>query len=234
MFFFKYWKKTFLAYSIFGAILFVTNTIIASLFYSGGSHYDSSNPGYSFMWNYVSDLGRTISLSGDLNSISRIIFTITLSLVGLSVVLYSSVFTDFFKKTTFQNIRITALISGIMYGLCYFIIGYLSLDKYYTIHTTFVIIAGFMRLVAMFLFASLIFKKEDYPNFYAYLYIIYNSIFVLFFILLIFSFFEILLPFLPTCIIGQKLTFYFEAGLYIIQAIGALRYLSKSSSINSY
>ncbi|NHK31093.1 MAG: DUF998 domain-containing protein [Asgard group archaeon] len=205
------------------------NTIIASFFYTGGNHIDPNSPGYSFMWNYVSDLGRTNSLSGELNLVSRIIFTITLSLVGLSAVIYSIVFTEFFKEKKLSSIRIVALISGISYGLCYVIIGYLPLDVLYTPHTTFVITAGFLRLIALFFFALLILKNQNYPNFYAYLYIIYNGFFILFFVFLIFSYFSILLPFLPTCIIGQKLSFYFEAGLYIIQSIGALKYLSASS-----
>jgi hypothetical membrane protein len=230
LYYLRFWKKSFFAYSIFGAILFILNTIIASFFYSGGSQIDPNNPGYSFMWNYVSDLGRVNSLSGELNLVSRVIFTTTLTLVGLSAVLYSIVFTEFFKKTKLPSYRIVALISGILYGLCYVIIGYLPLDVFYEVHTTFVIIAGLLRLIALLFFALLILKEQNYPNFFAYLYIAYNGLFILFFVFLIFSYFDILLPFLPTCIIGQKLSFYFEAGLYTIQSIGALKYLSYTST----
>ena len=154
LFYFRFWKKSFFAYGIFGAILFILNNIIASFFYAGGSHVDPTNPGYSFMWNYVSDLGRVHSLSGELNLVSRIIFTITLTLVGLSAVFFSAAFTDFFKKTKFSSIRYIALISGILYGLCYIIIGYLPLDTLYIFHTTIVIIAGTLRLIAISFFCS--------------------------------------------------------------------------------
>lgn len=116
---FRFWKEAFLAICIFGSFLFLFNNFLASFFYQGGSHADPNNPGYSFMWNYVSDLGRTISISGDLNLISRVIFTVTLVIVGFSAFSYSIVISNFYKRTTLSKQGTVALIFGVLNGIVY-------------------------------------------------------------------------------------------------------------------
>ena len=65
-------------------LIFYTLCIfIAMPFYQGGHLLDSTTNGYNFFRNFVSDLGRTISLSGERNFTSFAIFsTGTLVLLG--------------------------------------------------------------------------------------------------------------------------------------------------------
>ena len=57
-------------------LIFYTICIFgAMLFYQGGHLLDSTTSGYNFFRNFISDLGRTISLSGENNIISYIIFS---------------------------------------------------------------------------------------------------------------------------------------------------------------
>ena len=48
-------------------VLFVVFNIIAVLAYPGSTYRDSLSPGYSFTQNFLSDLGRTVSFSGEVN-----------------------------------------------------------------------------------------------------------------------------------------------------------------------
>lgn len=219
--------------SVFGSFLFLINNFIASFFYRGGSRVDPNNPGYSFLWNYVSDLGIVHSISGELNLVSRIIFTSTLSIVGFSAISFAIVFSNFYKKTTLSKFGTGVLIFGVLNGIDYIIIGFLPVDTLLLAHNVFVFIAFFLKIVLLVLFIITILKDEKYPNVYAYIYLSYLSIFLLFTVFLIFSMFDILVPYLQTSIIGQKMTFYLEAVLYIIQTFGAFRYLKVHSSIIS-
>lgn len=106
----------------------------------------------------------------------------------------------------------------------------MPIDTHLLPHNVFVVFAFFLKVVLLISFIILILKDEKYPNVYAYIYLLYLSIFLLFTVFLIFSLFDILVPYLPTSIIGQKLTFYLEAVLYIIQTFGAFKYLKVHSS----
>ena len=61
---------------------FVILNIIAMLCYSGGTYLDHLNPGYSFAGNFLSDLGRTMSFSGEVNFLSSQLFNMALILSG--------------------------------------------------------------------------------------------------------------------------------------------------------
>ena len=102
----RYWKEAFFVICIFGALQFIVLTIVASFFYAGGSHLNPEDSGYTFVWNYVSDLGRIYSLSGEDNLVSRIMFSSTVTIAGISVILYCIAFTHIFKMKTIPILRI--------------------------------------------------------------------------------------------------------------------------------
>ena len=62
--------------------LFIFLNIISMLSYSGGTYLDNMNPGYSFTHNFLSDLGRTMSFSGEVNFLSAQLFNMSLILGG--------------------------------------------------------------------------------------------------------------------------------------------------------
>ncbi len=159
-FFFRYWREAFLVISICSSFLFLLNNLIASFFYQGGSHVDVNNPGYSFLWNYISDLGMTFSISGELNLVSRIIFTTTLVIVGFAALAFGIVFSDFYKKTNLSKFGTTILVFGVLNGITYMIIGFLPMDIYLLPHNVFVVFAFFFKLVLLILFILTILKDE--------------------------------------------------------------------------
>lgn len=222
-YYFRYWKETFFSICIFGALQFLVMTIVASFFYTGGSHLDPYYNGYTFVWNYVSDLGRTYSLSGNKNLISRIMFSSTVTIAGLSVILYCVAFTHNFKLKTIPILRIIPLIFGILYGLDYILIAYLPVDIFTTAHNFCVLLSCFLKLVTYIFLIVLMIKDQGYSNIYAYILIFQSVLLLLFGIVMLFALRNII-PFTPTCITGQKVLFYLEAVIFTIQAFGALRY----------
>ncbi|MHA1979450.1 MAG: hypothetical protein ACW98I_21300 [Candidatus Hodarchaeales archaeon] len=85
--------------TVIGSIQFLILSIIAMFTYSGGTRLDPMSKGYSFFSNFFSDLGRTISYSGEVNTVSAVIFFITLIGLGLSFLGYFLLIPELFTHT---------------------------------------------------------------------------------------------------------------------------------------
>ncbi len=67
---------------VIGAVVFLLGTITASVFYPGGTQVDASTLGYSWLNNFLSDLGCTVSWSGEQNIIACGIFNASVFCFG--------------------------------------------------------------------------------------------------------------------------------------------------------
>ncbi|MHA1355023.1 MAG: hypothetical protein ACTSR1_07620 [Candidatus Heimdallarchaeota archaeon] len=83
-------------------ILVTTTFIVITLFvlgifyYPGGSTIDENHIGFDFKYNSISDLGRIIALNGEPNLISRILFSIALTLTAFVIITFYLVAWSFF------------------------------------------------------------------------------------------------------------------------------------------
>jgi len=78
----KIWKAGF-AISFFGATQFLICCVISVAVYPGGTIKDTESDGYSLSQNYLSDLGRGISLSRQANDTGSRIFNTSLVIWGI-------------------------------------------------------------------------------------------------------------------------------------------------------
>lgn len=63
---------------LLGLLLHGVLAVIAMALYPGGHIYDLNSIGYSFSQNYFSDMGHSVSLSGEDNLLSRITFVVSM------------------------------------------------------------------------------------------------------------------------------------------------------------
>tara|TARA_B100000959_G_C14950903_1_gene611855 strand:+ start:751 stop:1431 length:681 start_codon:yes stop_codon:yes gene_type:complete len=108
----KFWLVTIPQRTI---ILFVILNILAMLKYPGGTLLDPSTSGYSFIHNFLSDLGRFVSWNGHYNFYSNLFFNLSMMLTGL-------VFSIFFfhVRSLFQTENIALYwvsIIGTIFGI---------------------------------------------------------------------------------------------------------------------
>ena len=68
--------------------MFVMLNILSIIMYSGGTYFNNANLGYSMEFNFLSDLGRTISFSNNNNLISSLLFNVSLILAGIVFVMF--------------------------------------------------------------------------------------------------------------------------------------------------
>ena len=144
--------------------LFICLNIISMLSYSGGTYLDNMNPGYSFTHNFLSDLGRTISFSGEVNFLSAQLF-------NMSLILGGGVFTLFYLhvRMVFQE-----NLFGVLGGLSLAGVGLTPANLYLDLH-----IICSTWLFRCFFGASLcyswvIFRHSNFENKYALGYIVFT------------------------------------------------------------
>ena len=78
----KIWRGGF-AVSFFGATQFLICCIVAIFIYPGGTMVDKNTDGYELSENYISDLGREVSLSRESNKTGSRLFNGSLILLGI-------------------------------------------------------------------------------------------------------------------------------------------------------
>jgi len=128
--------------SVLGPILFFAFSTLTMLLYSGGNGLDPEMEGYSFLYNFFSDLGMWVSFTGQSNATASILFGIGLTIVGFSLIpyyVYIPIYTPTKKTSKFWFI-IGSFI-GIVASIAYIGIAFTPWDLRLSAHMWFVYIA---------------------------------------------------------------------------------------------
>ena len=73
---------------LIGSIQFAVASAVAMFFYGGGTPWHAEAQGYTFFYNFFSDLGRQVSLSGTANSVSAALFNNSLIVYGILLLIF--------------------------------------------------------------------------------------------------------------------------------------------------
>ncbi len=214
------WKKWVYIFHMIGCALFILFTILGMVFYAGGTYNDPTTPGYSFFANFISDIGRTVSHSGDSNFIAFLFFSIAFFIVGISLVPSFLAFSIFFRKDHFLRwISITGSIFGIFTAFCFAGITFVPSDINPAGHIFFVY-GGFLSgLVPSILYTIIIFLKKEYPSRYAFNFMIFAIILVVYVILLFAGPDNLVIQ-----VTGQKIVLYSFALCLFIHGYGGWKF----------
>ena len=147
--------------------LFVILNISSMLLYPGSTYRDHLTLGYSFTENFLSDLGRTLTFSGEINFLSSWFFNMSLVLAGGIFALF---YLHVRKAFNVENLRTLAFIGsffGILGGLSLAGVGLTPANLYLDLH---IICANwlfrFMFVASMF-YTIVIFYHPVFENKYA-------------------------------------------------------------------
>jgi hypothetical membrane protein len=155
----------------FAILIFIAFNLLAMIFYPGGTITNPETIGYSFTQNFFSDLGNSISYSNESNTISFILFNFSLSLCGLTfIMLFYSI-----KSTLDSNILTSfATFFGILGGISCIGVALTPANLLLEPHIFFA--HGIFRglCIASVLYSILILKNNDIDNKYAYGFIIFG------------------------------------------------------------
>ncbi len=160
-------QRSAILFALLSALLFFVLSSWAMAEYPGGTIHDRATEGYSFWYNYFSDLGRTRSWNGAPNALSSRLFQAGLITVGISLGAYFLLLPAIFRKAEARFLATVASILGLMAAASYIGIALYPLNVNYRMHTVFVR-AGFIAFLAMSLFYTLsILNEPGYPRHYA-------------------------------------------------------------------
>lgn len=226
-----FWRKRAFVLVMIGCIQFVVLTVVAMLFYPGGTARDLAAPGYSFFENFFSDLGLTVAHSGAANTISAILFVAALTLTGAGLSLFSIAFAQFFGQSLPTRIlsRI-GLAVGVVSGLCFVGIAWTPADLYLEAHARFVLWAFGTFPIAVIFYIAAIFCERQYPNRYAMVFIVFAVLLVLYFFLMIEGPATSSLGGLRVQATGQKLIVYASIISVLIQSMNARRVIEAAEA----
>lgn len=163
----------------YSMIIFVLFNAIAMLLYPGGSvdnklplNQEGAQIGYSFFNNFFSDLGQTISHSGDSNWVSCIVFNFSLCVIGICFIMLFYSVSDVFNK--YKILSKLGTLCGILSGFCYIGVALTPSDVFLTWHIIFAEWIFRFLFIASLIYSILIFKTKDFDNKYAFSFIVFS------------------------------------------------------------
>ncbi len=179
------WKKWAYILNMVGCAQFILFTFIGMLLYTGGTYNDPTTPGYAFFLNFFSDIGRTVSHSGESNLAAFVFFSLAFFFVGILLIPSFLAFPNFFDKgSTEQWISLGGSILGIFSAFCFSGITFAPSDVNRASHIFFVNAGFLVGFFASFLYLISIFLDKSYPKKYGYNFIVFSMILVLYLVLM--------------------------------------------------
>jgi len=176
----KNWKEWSYILAIVIPIQYAIFISASMFFYAGGSLNDPNSQGYSFWTNFLSDLGRTKSYSGKLNTLSSILFTIAYLLFGILLIPFLITVPHFFDGNQIEK-QLSKLGSffGILSAVTLIGIAFTPWDIYTDAHGIFAVIQPLTVLLALVLYSIVMFHNKEYPNRYAFTFIALTGIWII-------------------------------------------------------
>ena len=226
---FHNWKKEFLLIRMICIVQFVILTGIAMFFYAGGTLINPNSSGYSFWTNFFSDLGQTKVYSGKDNTVSYIIFVITLTILGISTIIFAITMPSLFEEVDVEHgLSINGSIFFTLSGIATIGVAFTPMDTSLIGHFLFVSAMTLTEFIGIIFYIIAIFHNKKYPNRYAFLFLTSLVVGIIYVILILgipyqrISSTEELMVWTA----GQKISIYTNLICSFIVCIGALKLLN--------
>ena len=162
-------------------LLFYLLITLSMLLYPGGTKADPTTQGYSFFTNFLSDLGQTVSLSGQPNIPSMVLFCIAMALAGVATVLFSLAFTQLFVLSSF-TITLSRLgaLSGLIAGICLIGVGIVPENVASGLHNFCIYAALVIFVVAYIFFFLAVVRTKGLPKRISWVYIALGIVLIIY------------------------------------------------------
>jgi len=218
----SFWRQGVFSLIMIGCFLFVVFTIVAMLFYAGGTLIDPKTSGYSFTTNYFSDLGLTWTHARLPNTVSAILFIAALTMAGGGLILFFLAFPQFFTGSRWGKL-LSGIGStfGVIAGICFVGVAFTPANLYLGLHLAVMMWAFRTFTVAVICYTIAIFRERNYPNRFGFVFVAFAVLLVLYVLLLVVG-----PPYdspegIMVQAVGQKIIVYASVTSIFIQASGA-------------
>ena len=154
--------------------LFIILNIAAMLLYPGSTYRDNLTSGYSFTENFLSDLGRTLTFSKEINFLSAQFFNMSLILAGAVFTMFYLHVRKVFNEGNQRTLAFIGSFFGILGGLSLAGIGLTPADLFLDLH---IICANWLfrfMFAASLFYSIVIFRHPTLKNKYAAGYMVFT------------------------------------------------------------
>lgn len=197
--------------------VFLVLIFLAMVFYTGGTRDNHAVPGYSFWGNTLSDSGRLIAWSGAPNTVSMIIFSLSLIIYGIFYIPFYLLVAETLTEGKLEKLSSKmGKYFGITFSVCIIGIAFSPGDILYILHIIFVFIGYPSTFLNGVFFSIAFYKNKRFSNIYALIFAIYT---VFFFISIGLAFIGLLIDFNLT-VLGQKLASFASLVAFFIIGYG--------------
>lgn len=163
----KYLNPWLTIYPQFILKIFIVINILAIFYYPGGTYIDHNTDGYSVSQNFLSDLGRTISFSNEINFISSQLFNMSLIMAGTIFIYFYFNLRKIFISNNQIILALIGSLFGILGGICLIGVGLTPSNIYLDMHIVFATWLFRFFLIASICYSIIIFTDKIFPNKYA-------------------------------------------------------------------
>ncbi|MFX0124079.1 MAG: hypothetical protein ACFFAE_10615 [Candidatus Hodarchaeota archaeon] len=218
------WRQYTLIFTIVGCLQFIVLSSIAMLIYGGGTRINPNSSGYTFYLNFFSDLGRIESF-GNPNTVSAVLFFVTLSVASISFALYFIAIPGIIGDNKTNHLKALSILGVINAGF-FGCIALTPADLLPLLHDLTVFLTFILSFTVSMLMYFLFRNIETIPRIYHLTFLVFCCLIALYgAVSLVTTFFpegytEISL-FLR--VIMQKIVIYYLIGCFFIQSVGALK-----------
>jgi len=213
-------------------ILFFLMTALAMLLYPGGTYTDHATHGYSFFHNFFSDLGATRTPSGAANTLSMILFTSSLAIVGFGLAVFFIALIQFFRDSRSGPLLPPLLPTvgaflGVVAGLSFIGVAFTPWNLHLAAHNHFVMWAFRTFLGAVLIYGIAVLRERALPKPFAFTFLAFAVLLAAYVLLLTFGPSPRVAEGLRIQVAGQKIIVYASVLTVLIQSLAASRLLQK-------
>ena len=220
----KWFKLIFLVF-VTTAVLSIILFILTMAFYPGGNQLNTSQDGYSLIYNAICDLSLKTALNGESNILTRNLLIVTTFVQLIGATLFFSVFWIFFqKRKATKYLSIIGSVFAIVVGPLNLII--VLVHRTNKFHMTIITITPLIIVLAVILYTVAFFMTADIPKISKYSFLSLAILSIVYSIIVgSASAFGGLFEYVAHRL-GNSLLNYIIAVAYILQGIGAIIYIN--------
>ncbi|MGE5221663.1 MAG: hypothetical protein ACM3PY_04450, partial [Omnitrophica WOR_2 bacterium] len=164
----SFWQQRIFQFVIAASTLFVVLTAISMLAYP-------DTQGYSFFTNFLSELGATVTPSGQSNTLSAVLFAAGLGLAGLGLAAFFLAFPRFFQHNLAGRLlSLTGSTFGILSAFGFIGVALTPYNLNLGLHVQFVLWAFRLFPVAVTLYILAMLVDRHYPARYLLVFIAFD------------------------------------------------------------
>jgi hypothetical protein len=150
-----------------GLIIFVSFTTIAILFYPGSTYLDPNSVGYNFFYNFLSDLGRTLTFNYENNFLSAFFFNNAMFICGILFIFFYIALPCYFYDDSF--LYTCSIFGSILCGLgsaSFTLVGLTPADLYLSQHIFFADNIFYISFPGAIIYSFVILRSRNLPHIY--------------------------------------------------------------------